>query len=102
MDKKFTRLTLEQDDLKIVWEVPYEDVTTADMMQAIRTIMIGMTFSDQSVEEGMANYLYEHSDKYDIVSKETDDEYGYDIETAGMNADMCLKKYSDDKPHYYA
>ena len=70
--KKFTKLTLEQDDLKIVWKVPYEDVTTADMMQAIRTIMIGMTFSDNSVEKGMADYLYYHSDRYEITPKETE------------------------------
>lgn len=99
--KKFTKLTLEQDDIKIVWEVPYEDVTTADMMQAIRTLMIGITFSDKSVEEGMVNYLYAHSDKYDIIEKE-DDKFGYDYETQGLDAGFpSPDEYNITKPYEY-
>ncbi len=69
---KFTRLTLEQNDRKVVWEVPYDDVTGEDMMQAIRTIMIGMTFHEHTIESAMADYLHEHSDEYDIVYKSED------------------------------
>ena len=36
-NKKFTRLILEQNDLRLVYEVPYDD-----MVQALRTIMVGM------------------------------------------------------------
>lgn len=68
-EKKFTRLTLEQDDRTVVWEVPYNDVTGKNMMQAIRTIMIGMTFSDKTVESSMASYLEEYSDKYEVIDK---------------------------------
>ena len=66
---KFTRLTLEQNNLKVIWEVPYDDVNGEDMMQAIRTIMIGMTFSDLSVESSMASYLQEHSNEYEVLLK---------------------------------
>lgn len=66
---KFTRLTLEQNNLKVIWEVPYDDVNGEDMMQAIRTIMIGMAFSDLSVESSMASYLQEHSDEYEVLLK---------------------------------
>ena len=65
----FTRLTLEQNDRKIVWEMPYNDVNGEDMMQAIRTIMIGMTFSDKSVESSMASYINDHSDDYEVIEK---------------------------------
>ncbi len=65
-EKKFTRLTLEQDDRKIVWEVPYDDVTGDDMMQAIRTIMIGMTFCEDTIELSMVSYLYQYSDMFQI------------------------------------
>lgn len=44
MEGKFTRLTLEQSDRKIVIEVPYEDVTGEDMCNAFYAIMTGMTF----------------------------------------------------------
>lgn len=73
---KFTRLTLEQNDRKIVWEIPYDDPSGEDMMQAIRTIMIGMTFSDLSVESSMASYLQEHSNEYEVLLK------SYSIEEA--------------------
>ena len=63
----FTRLTLEQSDRKIVWEVPFEDVSGDDMMQAIYTIMVGMTFFPTTVYHSMAGYLEEYaSDLYDI------------------------------------
>lgn len=83
-EKRFTRLTLEQNDCKVVWEVPYDDVSGEDMMQAIRTIMIGMTFSDKSVESSMANYLQEHSDEYEVIEKE-DTKFGCDYETQGLD-----------------
>lgn len=61
-EDKFTRLTLEQSDKKIVWEVPYEDVDGVDdMMQAIYTIMIGMTFGSDTIYSVMASYLNEHA-----------------------------------------
>lgn len=65
-EQKFTRLTLEQGDIKIVWEVPYDDVTGDDMMQAIRTIMIGMAFCEDTIETSMASYLYQYSDMFQI------------------------------------
>ena len=84
-NNKFTRLILEQNNLKIVWEVPYDDVNGEDMMQAIRTIMIGMTFSDASVESSMADYLMEHSDEYEVTEKDNNECEGYDIETQGLD-----------------
>lgn len=74
-DKQFTRLTLEQSDRKITWEVPYEDVVYDDMMEAINTIMVGMTFHESQVYDAMVGYLREHADdKYDIVEIINDDE----------------------------
>ncbi len=64
----FTRLTLEQSDKKIIWEVPYEDVGGDEIMQAINTMMIGMTFSPDTVLRCMAGYLEEYGhDKYDVI-----------------------------------
>ena len=72
-DNKFTRLTLDQSDLHVEWEVPYEDVGGEDMMQAIRTLMIGMTFNDITIERSMASYLQEHFDNYEVYEKDAEE-----------------------------
>ena len=97
---KFTRLTLDQSDLHIEWSVPYEDVSGEDMMQAIRTLMIGMTFSDITVESSMASYLEEHSDQYVIYDKDG----GEKVEDIDKE-DICPspEEYENSiKPHFYA
>ena len=66
MDNKFTKLTLEQSDLKITWEMPYEDLNGNDMCKAFRTILIGMTFGPDTIENIFADYLNEYSDKYEV------------------------------------
>lgn len=66
-NKKFTRLILEQKDLRLVYEVPYDDVSGDDMVQALRTIMIGMSFCDDTVLASFARYVNEHGfGKYEI------------------------------------
>ena len=75
-DNKFTRLTLEQSDKKIVWEVPYEDVDAIDdMLHAIYTIMVGMTFHPDTVIHAFASFLQEKaSNLYDIYEHEENQE----------------------------
>ncbi len=65
----FTRLTLEKNDRKIVWEIPYGDPNGEDMMEAIHTIMVGMTFCDDAIESSMASYINAHSDDYEVIEK---------------------------------
>ena len=43
-NNKFTRLTLEQSEMKITWEIPYEDVDGLDMVNELNTFIVGMTF----------------------------------------------------------
>ncbi|MBQ3414863.1 MAG: hypothetical protein IJH39_05855 [Clostridia bacterium] len=74
-DKKFTRLTVEQSNKKIIWEVPYEDVSGDDMMQAINTLMIGMTFHPDTVLYSMAGFLEEYGHNlYDVYEHQEEDE----------------------------
>lgn len=63
-ENDYTRLTLDQGDRKIVWEVSSKDVTNEDMIYAIRTIMAGMEFSEDDIEYAMISYLYENSDMF--------------------------------------
>lgn len=74
----FTRLTLEQSDKKIVWEMPYEDVGADDLLEAFNTLMVGFTWHQDTLYDVMAQYLQEHAsslyDVYDHVAEPDEDE----------------------------
>ena len=93
-DKKFTRLILEQQNLHVEWEIPYDDPTGEDMMQAIRTIMIGMTFNDNTIEDSMASYLIDHSDNYTVYNN-------YEDESDDSDEQVENTKINGDKLHFY-
>lgn len=63
--ERFTRLTLEQSDRKIVIERPYEDVNGDDMMQMLETIMVGMTFFPETIYRSMKDRVEELSEIYE-------------------------------------
>lgn len=67
---KFTRFMAETSDReKITVEFPGTDVTVSDVCQAFRTIMVGLTFTDESAGEMLASYLEEHyGNMYNIVN----------------------------------
>ena len=70
---KFTRLTVEQSDKKITWEVPYEDVDGELMVDAFKTLLVGMTFNPNSIPNILANWLMSNAyDLYDIYEKESE------------------------------
>ena len=100
---KFTRLTLEQGDQKVVWEVPYEDVNGEDMVQALKTVMIGMTFYESSFYNALANYLEEYAgDQYEVIYKPDYDNTPLpDTEENTFDGD---EEDTDKpvKPHFYA
>ena len=56
---QFTRLTMEQPNLKVTWEVPYIDVNMGDMFDAFKTILVGMTFLPSHAEEGVNEFKEE-------------------------------------------
>ncbi len=65
--EKFTKLTLEQADRKITWEMPYEDVGADDLLEAFNALLIGFTWHQKTIYDVMAGYLQEHaSDLYDV------------------------------------
>ena len=64
-NKPFTRLTLEQSDVKIVIEKPYEDVSGNEMVEMLETIMVGMTFLPETVYKSMKDRVEELSEIYE-------------------------------------
>ena len=67
--KEFTKISAEVSDKeKITIEFPGTDVSVNDMCQAFRTIMVGMTFTDETAGDMIASYLEEYyGDKYNVV-----------------------------------
>ena len=57
---KFTRFTVEQSDRKIVWETPFEDISGEDCIQALETLMIGLTFLPTTIRKAMQTYIDEN------------------------------------------
>lgn len=57
---KFTKLTLEQPDKKITWEIPHDDISASELCEALYSLMIGFTFAPQTVITGMKNFLAEN------------------------------------------
>ena len=69
---EFSRFTVEISGReKIIVEFPTPDVTVDDVCQAFRTIMVGMTFTDETAGEMIASYLEEYyGNRYNVVNIE--------------------------------
>ena len=57
---KFTRFTVEQSDRKIVWETPFEYISGEDCIQALETLMTGLTFLPTTIRKSMQTYIDEN------------------------------------------
>jgi hypothetical protein len=66
---EFTKITAEVSGReKITIEFPTQDITVDDLRQAFRTIMVGMTFTDEAVGKMIASYLEEYyGNLYNVV-----------------------------------
>lgn len=74
-DKKFTRLTLENDENKFIWETPYNDVSIEDLIHAFFSSLVGMTWLPNTIYDSLADYLRNHaSDMFDIYEHGAVDE----------------------------
>ena len=67
---EFTKISAEISGReKIILEFPTQDVNTEDICQAFRTIMVGMTFTDDAAGDMIASYLEEYyGDKYNVIA----------------------------------
>ena len=54
---------------KITVEFPHTDVSVSDVCQAFRTIMVGLTFTNESAGEMIASYLEEYYGELFDVTK---------------------------------
>jgi len=56
---KHTILSLENYGNKITWETDHSDVTLTELFDAFRGLLVGITFTDNQVLEGMRDYAEE-------------------------------------------
>ena len=73
MEDKFkgTRLTLEQDGVKVTWETPSTDCTVEEIMQALRGLLVSHTYIDTSFVNVCGNIYDENICLYE---KEKEDD----------------------------
>ena len=66
---EFTKITAEVSGReKITIEFPTQDITVDDLCQAFRTIMVGMTFTDEAAGTMIASYLMKYyKDLYNVI-----------------------------------
>ena len=57
--QKHTILSLENYGNKITWETDHSDVTLTELFDAFRGLLVGITFTDQQILEGMREYAEE-------------------------------------------
>ena len=74
MEKEFkgTRLTLEIDGVKTVWESQYTDHSIYDLLQALRGLTVSHTFIDETFVRGCGELYDEAIELYEEKEKEDD------------------------------
>lgn len=68
----FTRITAEVSGRgKVIYELPTNDISIDELCQAFRTIMVGLSYTDETAGDAIASYLEEYyTDRYNIEIKE--------------------------------
>lgn len=57
--QKHTILSLENYGNKVTWETDHSDVILTELFDAFRGLLVGITFNDQQILEGMREYAEE-------------------------------------------
>jgi hypothetical protein len=68
----FTRITVEVCGRgKVIYELPTNDISIDELCQAFRTIMVGLSYTDETAGDTIASYLAEYyPNRYNIEIKE--------------------------------
>ena len=70
IDEKKTKLTLQIGDTITSWEVPYEDISVDDLMDAFQGLCVGQTFVPESFWRACRDIYLEHECLYEEKEKE--------------------------------
>lgn len=61
-DKYLTKLSLEIGDTTVSWEVPFNDCTASDLLEAFYGLMVAQTWIPSSVLTCMRDFVEERLD----------------------------------------
>ena len=64
-EQKITKLTLQMGDTITTWEVPHEDVSMDELMDAFHGVCVGQTFVPESFWKACRDFYLEHECLYD-------------------------------------
>lgn len=69
MDREFdnfTRLTIEQGDLRVEFEQPYADIDAKTLLQMFYAGLIGLTFTPDTVIRAMQDFVDENQNQLKV------------------------------------
>lgn len=69
-EPNLTRLTLECGEKKVSWEIPHNDVSIDELINAFYSLCIGVTFHPNTVIDWMKVWVDEHTDDDESVDNE--------------------------------
>ena len=64
-----TRITIENYENKVSWEVPYNDVNLEDMFNAFVGLMVTLTWNQDQILDYMREYIDERQ-PLDVIEEE--------------------------------
>lgn len=68
MEKElYTRITLEQSMKKASWEIPFEDISASDILDAFSTIALCLGFGPSSIIEAANHFINVNSVGWEIA-----------------------------------
>lgn len=63
----YTRVTLElhdeefpEGDKRVIWEVPFSELRLSDILDCVRTLMVGATYSEETFKKMLVEYVSEN------------------------------------------
>lgn len=90
-----TRIVVENDENRFVWESPYADVTMDDMLNAFYGLLVGCTWLPYTVIKSMKDFVEEHQyvlDEYDPIKRTIDNDDHNEVNATE----------TEPQPHFYA
>ena len=63
MEKQPTIITVQSYDTKMTFEVPYSDVSIDKYIQGFVACLVGITFPEEVIYNGMKDFLKENCDE---------------------------------------
>ena len=68
MEKEmYTRITLEQSMKKASWEIPFEDISASDILDAFSTIALCLRFGPSDIIEAAIHFINVNSEEWEIA-----------------------------------